>query len=319
MSDGKGGRGGEQLDKSKGRGTSAKDSLTGLSTASSKTPRTPEAQAAPKVSNARSQPISSTVVHQGSLGMLIERLCAHSLPLNHPEMIAFFEDQLKICDAMARTCLEREDCQAALSILNDKEARQHVFEIIRDIMEEIGLDTNNAPSNGRWATTYLILLLFVITQLQRVYLNRWDPSMLPGNDIVALVGNIRNLWMMWASREVTLKPSVANLYLAFCLLRIDCNNCGSRVGTVSTCLKCQSTSTSYKTAKASHDKAKGEYGPSVASKTLAPSKQEMAKLRKQWDIDHPAPSEVSAAPLDSLLENQQTAPYRRLLKIRYMS
>ena len=269
--------------------------------------------------NSRGSPKISELAHEGSLGPTMSRLCCHVFPINPNQMKAGQADHLMCMDNMAMQCLVQRDCDGAMAILNEKKEYYILFEIIGDIFEEVDLTTDSAPTNGRWATIYTIVLLFVITQLQRVSLNRLNPSLLPGHDIYALVPKFRSLWQMRPLRETSIVPDAPRLYMAFTILWLDCFFCGSRTCNKATCSKCQSSSTSYKSSKVLHDKAKSDYVRTLNAKSPALSKPEIIRLKKEWDVQNPAPSETSAAPLESLLEIQHTAQYRRLLKNRYMS
>jgi hypothetical protein len=105
-------------------------------------------------------------------------------------MMAFQADHLMVMDNMVMQCLVQRDCDGAIALLNEKKEYYILFQIIGDILEELDMTTDSAPTNKRWATLFTIALLFVITQLQRVSLNRLHQSLLPGNDIFALVPKI---------------------------------------------------------------------------------------------------------------------------------
>jgi len=269
--------------------------------------------------NSRGSPKITELLHEGSLGSAMSRSCCHVFPINPHQMIAGQADQLMCMDNMAMQCLVQRDCDGAMDILNEKKEYHTLFQIIADIFEELELTTDSAPTHGRWATIYTIVMLFVITQMQRVSLNRLNPSLLPGNDIFALVPKFRSLWQVRPLRETSIVPDAARLYMAFTILWLDCFFCGSRTCNRATCSKCQSSATSYKAAKVLHDKAKSDYVRTLNAKSPALTKPELTRLKKEWDVQYPAPSETSAAPFESLLEIQHTAPYRRLLKNRYMS
>jgi hypothetical protein len=268
--------------------------------------------------NSRGSPKISELAYEGTLGPMMSRLCYHIFPLNPNQMLAGQADYVRVLDEMAMQRLVHNDCEGAMAILNEKKQYSILFEMIGDIFAEVLLTTDSIPTNGRWATTYTIILLLVMTQLQRVSLNRLNPALLPGKDIYALVTQLRSLWQMKPSRECQVAPTVPGLYMAFTILWVDCFVCGSRTCNKATCTKCQSSATSYKAAKASHDKAKSDYVRALNAKSPAHSKADIVRLKKEWDIQYPAPSEDSAAPLESLLEIQHTVSYRRLLKNRYM-
>jgi hypothetical protein len=94
------------------------------------------------------------------------RLCFHLFPLNPNQMMAGPADYWRVLDEMAMQRLVQKYCDGAMDTLNEKKQYSTLFEIIGDILAEIILTTDSVPTNGRWATTYTIILLLVITQLQ---------------------------------------------------------------------------------------------------------------------------------------------------------